>query len=165
MKTQFITLLAFGVLAGMGGRVHADERGYFAGGASAPTYGTSRLLVQSDGVPLFFYTNPRYSSSFYGSPGNAPYYCASSTRASFYRRYMYNPWFTNKVRVHYEIIADSNTTSSVQTALAERGYYRGAVDGVLGPMTWEAICHYQHSRGFHQTGAIDNALLRSLRIR
>jgi peptidoglycan hydrolase-like protein with peptidoglycan-binding domain len=51
----------------------------------------------------------------------------------------------------------------VQSALAARGYYRGAIDGIFGPRTRDAIISYQTDRGFAPTGRIDGTLLRDLR--
>jgi hypothetical protein len=52
----------------------------------------------------------------------------------------------------------------VQQALRSRGYYRGAIDGIIGPGSRAAIRAYQHDRGLAPTGRIDSPLLRSLRI-
>lgn len=52
----------------------------------------------------------------------------------------------------------------VQRALAERGFYHGAVDGEIGPASRAAIRAYQNKHGLEPTGRIDGTLLRSLRI-
>jgi SOS response regulatory protein OraA/RecX len=52
----------------------------------------------------------------------------------------------------------------VQLALAEKGFYRGSVDGVIGYQSQEAIRRYQRSRGLRATGIIDDSLLRALRL-
>lgn len=56
------------------------------------------------------------------------------------------------------IIAD------VQAALQEMGYYRGEVDGLLGPLTREALTAYQTDNGLYTTAAIDEPTLDSLGI-
>jgi hypothetical protein len=55
-----------------------------------------------------------------------------------------------------KVIAD------VQAVLQQMGYYRGEVDGLLGPMTREALAAYQGDQGLTQTAAIDEPTLQSL---
>jgi hypothetical protein len=54
--------------------------------------------------------------------------------------------------------------ADVQEALRRRGYYRGVVDGVIGPGSRAAIRAYQHDRGLAVTGRIDTSLVRSLNV-
>ena len=54
------------------------------------------------------------------------------------------------------------TAYSVQSALAERGFYEGAIDGLIGPMTRGAIASFQSEAGLPVTGEINSALLRAL---
>jgi hypothetical protein len=55
-----------------------------------------------------------------------------------------------------KVIAD------VQAVLQEMGYYRGEVDGLLGPLTREALTAYQADNGLTTTAAIDQPTLDSL---
>ena len=55
-----------------------------------------------------------------------------------------------------KVIAD------VQAVLQEMGYYRGEVDGLLGPLTREALTAYQADQGLATTAAIDQPTLDSL---
>jgi hypothetical protein len=55
-----------------------------------------------------------------------------------------------------KVIAD------VQAVLQEMGYYRGEVDGLLGPLTREALTAYQAENGLTTTAAIDQPTLDSL---
>jgi hypothetical protein len=55
-----------------------------------------------------------------------------------------------------QVIAD------VQAALQQMGYYRGDVDGLLGPLTREALSAYQADNGLTTTAAIDEPTLDSL---
>jgi hypothetical protein len=55
-----------------------------------------------------------------------------------------------------KVIAD------VQAVLQEMGYYRGEVDGLLGPLTREALTAYQSDNGLTTTAAIDQPTLDSL---
>jgi len=60
--------------------------------------------------------------------------------------------------------AGGSIVSRVQERLAERGYYRGPVDGDAGPGTRSAIASYQADHGLRVTGHINDALLGSLRL-
>ena len=55
-----------------------------------------------------------------------------------------------------QVIAD------VQSTLQEQGYYTGEVDGLLGPLTREALAAYQSAQGLDETAAIDQPTLESL---
>jgi peptidoglycan hydrolase-like protein with peptidoglycan-binding domain len=52
--------------------------------------------------------------------------------------------------------------SSVQSQLAKRGYYRGAVDGLAGDETQAAIAGYQEDNDLSVTGTVTAATLQSL---
>ncbi|MES2506650.1 MAG: peptidoglycan-binding protein [Verrucomicrobiota bacterium] len=54
---------------------------------------------------------------------------------------------------------------SVQRALSQRGYYRGPIDGDIGPGTRASIARYQRDRGLGVTGNINNQVLTSLGLR
>jgi peptidoglycan hydrolase-like protein with peptidoglycan-binding domain len=54
--------------------------------------------------------------------------------------------------------------ADVQVALRKRGYYRGPIDGSIGPASRGGIRAYQANRGLYITGRIDRTLLRSLGI-
>lgn len=66
--------------------------------------------------------------------------------------YAYNGWTPDRVTV------------GVQEQLARAGYYDGPIDGVLGPMTREAIAAYQADNGLAVTSAIDEPTLATLGI-
>ena len=55
-----------------------------------------------------------------------------------------------------KVIAD------VQAALQEMGYYKGEVDGLIGPLTREALTAYQTDNGMTVTAVIDEPTLASL---
>jgi hypothetical protein len=55
-----------------------------------------------------------------------------------------------------QIVAD------VQTSLQEQGLYHGEIDGLVGPLTQEALAAYQSAQGLEQTAAIDQPTLESL---
>ena len=51
----------------------------------------------------------------------------------------------------------------VQRGLARRGYYRGPIDGDIGPGSRASIRAFQSDNGFAPTGRIDRGLLEALR--
>jgi hypothetical protein len=55
-----------------------------------------------------------------------------------------------------QVIAD------VQATLQQMGYYQGEVDGLLGPLTRQALTAYQADQGLATTAAIDQPTLDSL---
>ena len=55
-----------------------------------------------------------------------------------------------------EVVAD------VQASLQEQGYYRGEVDGLVGPLTRQALSDYQRDHGLTSTAALDQPTLDSL---
>jgi hypothetical protein len=52
--------------------------------------------------------------------------------------------------------------ADVQAELQQMGYYKGDVDGLLGPLTREALAAYQADQGLATTEAIDEPTLDSL---
>ena len=52
--------------------------------------------------------------------------------------------------------------ANVQAALQQQGYYRGEVDGLIGPLTRGAIADYQRDHGLYTTSTIDQPTLQSL---
>jgi hypothetical protein len=55
-----------------------------------------------------------------------------------------------------QVVAD------VQGVLKEQGYYKGEVDGLVGPQTREALSAYQEAAGLPPTASIDEPTLESL---
>jgi hypothetical protein len=62
----------------------------------------------------------------------------------------------------YNGLAPNQVIVDVQTQLQRDGYYAGPVDGVLGPMTRQAIASYQADNGLAITSAIDRPTLSSM---
>ena len=52
--------------------------------------------------------------------------------------------------------------ANVQAVLQEMGYYHGEVDGLLGPLTRQALTAYQGDQGLATTASIDEPTLVSL---
>ena len=64
------------------------------------------------------------------------------TSYAYYNRYSYND--------------SDSVVVGVQQRLARAGYYRGAIDGVIGPRTQYAIRAYERSHGLPADGVIDH---------
>jgi Putative peptidoglycan binding domain len=62
----------------------------------------------------------------------------------------------------YNGLSPDQVTVNVQQQLAAAGYYDGPIDGVLGPMTREAIAAYQADNGLAVTSAIDEPTLATM---
>ncbi len=62
----------------------------------------------------------------------------------------------------YNSLPPDQVVANVQAALQAQGYYQGEVDGLLGPLTREAIAGYQRDHGLYTTAAIDQPTLESL---
>ena len=54
---------------------------------------------------------------------------------------------------------------AAQDQLARQGYYRGKVDGVLGPQTRRALARYQSNHGLRVTGYLTTETLQALGLR
>jgi hypothetical protein len=62
----------------------------------------------------------------------------------------------------YNGLPPDQVVANVQAALQAQGYYQGEVDGLLGPLTREAIAGYQRDHGLYMTSAVDQPTLESL---
>jgi hypothetical protein len=84
----------------------------------------------------------------------------------WYPAWGYSPYYNNYVYdgpiFGYGYARPGDVTSEVQRALAQRGYYYGPIDGILGPATRGAIQRYQIDRGLAVTAAIDEPTLATL---
>jgi hypothetical protein len=161
MKARFISYLAVALLAAFAGRAQAHDHcgvSHFHGGSC------SSFRV-SAAVPLFYYTGAGYNSSIYGSPGYSPYGYYYGSRPYSWYRYQANPYYRDISYVRYAAPDGYSSSAAVQVALARRGYYYGDIDGIIGPMSRNAIQRYQASHGMAPTGAITYSLLRSLGVR
>ena len=123
----------------------------FAGGyyGGYPYYGSYYSGYPYGGYPYGYgfgyntYYTPGYPYAGYGNT----YY--NSANPYSYSRYSY--------RSH-----NDSVVVRVQERLARAGYYRGAIDGVMGPRTRYAIRAYERSHGLPVGGNIDHRLLRTM---
>jgi hypothetical protein len=84
----------------------------------------------------------------------------------WYPAYGYDPYYStyayDEPIYGYNDLAPGQVIANVQTALQEQGYYRDAVDGLIGPNTRAALSAYQRDRGLPITAAIDGPTLQAL---
>jgi len=62
----------------------------------------------------------------------------------------------------YNNLSPDQAIANVQATLQALGYYRGPINGILGPVTRAAIANYQRDQGLYITAAIDESTLASL---
>lgn len=93
----------------------------------------------------YYYFNNGYWYPAWGYNPSTEYYAYDGP---IYVGHQAKPWD--------QVIAD------VQAELQQMGYYRGEVDGLLGPLTREALTGYQNDQGLATTAAIDEPTLDSL---
>jgi hypothetical protein len=62
----------------------------------------------------------------------------------------------------YSNLSPDQVVVNVQTQLARNGYYNGPIDGVLGPMTRQAIAAFQADHGLAVTSTVDEPTMATL---
>jgi hypothetical protein len=104
-------------------------------------YGTNLLLIGGG----WYFWNSGYWYPAWGYDESAAYY-----------PYDGPIYVGHHARPFDQVVAD------VQATLQEQGYYRGEVDGLMGPLTREALAGYQRDHGLINTAALDEPTLDSL---
>jgi peptidoglycan hydrolase-like protein with peptidoglycan-binding domain len=70
-----------------------------------------------------------------------------------------------KVHARPAVVASSSKlVTDVQRHLYERGYYRSAIDGLIGPATRDAVRRFQGDAGLPVTGTVDDRLLAEIKL-
>ena len=84
----------------------------------------------------------------------------------WYPAYGYSPIYStyayNEPIYGYNNLAPGQVIENVQVALRDQGYYRGSVDGLIGPQTRGALATDQRDHGLVVTSAIDEPTLATL---
>jgi hypothetical protein len=90
----------------------------------------------------------------------------------FNNGYWYPAWGYNPSNEYYaydapiysgkHALPPDKVIAEVQAVLQDMGYYKGEVDGLLGPLTREALMGYQRDNGMTVTAVIDEPTLDSL---
>ncbi len=66
------------------------------------------------------------------------------------------------MRYTFERGAPNETVRAAQQVLRDKGYYRSAVDGVLGPEVRAAISTFQKAQGLKRTASLDRPTVAAL---
>jgi hypothetical protein len=138
----------------------------------------TRVVTRSSSYP---YSSYRYGSSYgYGYPyyGGGYSYGPSVSFGfgypSSYGYYPYDnygyggyPYNYNYGSYYYNDsgYGHGSVVIAVQSRLARMGYYRGPIDGIMGPGTSFAIRAYEHDHGLRMDGAISGPLIRNMGLR
>jgi hypothetical protein len=134
-----------------GGRYYTQNRyagrSYYGG---SRYYGAPSYSYGGSGYPYYGY----YSSWPSASYGYYPYSYYGSYPYSYYGGYSgsysyYQPGYGYNLA----------TVAAVQRRLGELGYYRGVVDGIIGPQTRAAIAGFESTHGMIVDGVITTRLL------
>jgi hypothetical protein len=90
----------------------------------------------------------------------------------FHNNYWYPAWgydpgheyyaYDAPIYVGKRAVPPDRVIADVQAALQDMGYYKGEVDGLIGPLTREALTGYQRDNGMTVTAVIDEPTLESL---
>ncbi|MEP6937986.1 MAG: peptidoglycan-binding domain-containing protein [Chthoniobacterales bacterium] len=109
--------------------------------------------------PYSFYFSAGYLGG-YGYPysGYSPY----GYDGYGYRPYGYGYNAAPEPYGYRDVNGDRSVVVRVQQRLARAGYYRGAIDGVMGRGTHNAIRGYERSHGLRIDGQIDRQLLATM---
>ena len=104
----------------------------------------------------------------YYAYGNYPYDDYGYANNGYpYDYYEYSPYNYDDEQGYAASDQDANnaTVSAVQSKLAKLGYYRGAIDGVVGDETQAALARYQEEHNLSVTGTLTAGTLQSLGLR
>ncbi len=76
----------------------------------------------------------------------------------------YNRYAYDEPIYGYNYIEPRQMMMRVQRQLRREGYYRGAIDGLIGPMTRAALARFQYEAGLRVTRRIDGPTLAALGV-
>lgn len=159
MKTTKILLIAllFGAIAGSSAVAQTVRRT-----TVRPSIASSRTIAGSHWNHHRYY-RPR-SSVYFNFGLGYPYY-GYGWDYPYYGPYPYGyGYYTPRDTVYPADrgYTDDRTVAAVQRRLARGGYYRGAIDGVIGPGTRAAVRAFERNNGLPVDGVIDRDLLRTM---
>jgi hypothetical protein len=95
----------------------------------------------------YYYWNNNYWYPAWGYSPQAEYYA-----------------YDGPIYVGHRAEPPDQVIANVQAELQQMGYYKGEVDGLLGPLTREALTAYQADQGLTPTAVIDEPTLDSLQL-
>ena len=106
----------------------------------------------------YWYPYNYYGDDYYSYPyGYAPGYYGSDV-------YEGEEYYDQN---NYDVTVQSadSIVANAQEKLAQQGYYRGGIDGVLGPETSRAIARFQNNQGLRVTGVLTRDTIEALGLR
>lgn len=117
--------------------------------------------------PGYSYYSPYYYSPYYyvrDYPSSYPVVSAAYDYADPYGYYDTGYTYTSAQPAYYGsvVVTSGPIAARVQRELALSGYYRGRIDGVVGPRTRAAIAAFQRDHRLPVTARVDLLLLRTL---
>ena len=145
------------------------------GTTGTPVQTRNRVVTRYSSYPSYGYRSYGYSGypsygygygygpsiSFgFGSPYYGGYYPYDSY--SYPYSYNYGAYYYNQPSYGY---GRGSIVITVQSRLARMGYYRGPIDGMMGPGTSFAIRAYERDHGLRMDGTISGPLVRSMGVR
>jgi hypothetical protein len=120
-------------------------------------YGGTRYYYGGGSYPYYsYYSGWPYSNWGYGTSWG--YYPYSNWGGYPYTSYNNYSYYTPTYGYNAPLVA------SVQRRLGQLGYYRGVVDGVVGPQTRGAIAAFENRNGLGVDARISRPLLDRLRL-
>jgi Putative peptidoglycan binding domain len=132
-------------------------------------YGGARPYSYGGGYPNYGYSSGwPYSNWGYGTSGYYPYsYNGGYPYSGYNNYYSYYGGYPNGGYNNYSYYTptysnNGSTVAAVQQRLGRLGYYHGAIDGVMGPQTRNAIAAFESRNGLGVDGTISRPLLNSL---
>ena len=134
----------------------------------------NRIVTRSSPYRTYGYRSYRYGYP-YDSFGPSvsfglgyPYYSYGYgyPYGSYYGDYPYNSSYGLYYSTpSYGAYGNGSVVITIQSRLARAGYYRGPIDGIMGPATSYAISVYERNHGLRADGTISGPLLRSMGLR
>jgi hypothetical protein len=153
---QYTGTRSYGGTRYYGNNYYSGARGYsYGGGYAYPNYSYSSAWPYST---LGYGTSSYYPYSYYGGYPYSGY----NNYYSYYGGSPYGGYNNNYSYYTPSYSYNGSTVAAVQQRLGRLGYYRGAVDGVMGPQTRNAIAAFESRNGMGVDGTISRSLLNSL---
>jgi hypothetical protein len=117
------------------------------------------IFIGGFGFPFFGFGYPYgYGYGYYPYP---PYYGGGYYGGGYYGSGYYGSGYYGSYRPVYSSYAygsgygHQSSVARLQQQLARAGYYRGPIDGIMGPRTRYALRAYQHDHGAGAYGMTD----------
>ena len=146
-----------------GGRTTAvrtvRSRQIATGGTTAVRTGTVRNRSTVFVGSSFGFGYPYYSYGY-----GYPYYSYGSYPYDYYGSYPYTYGYYYG-QPGYNTYRNGSIVIQVQSRLARAGYYRGPIDGIMGPGTRFAIRAYERDHGLRVDGVISGPLVGNMDLR